>query len=139
MAYIYQFQVSNGLNPVSLWAWKWGHWKLSAKWTSIASVDADFSTDNAKQGLERGQNLLMLAVPANAHSPFAKGLDFDKLVISTFKSKSTTSTPERTTTYYHAKVVDTPILRDFSKGLFGNRSANFNEVLLTIDEGVNVS
>ena len=127
----YTFQVvrGNDFSPAELWAWKWGHWKLSPKWTSDASPDADFDTKNAKIGLEKAQNLLMLAVPKTAQSPFAKGVKpFDKVRIFTFEPGNSTGTPLRTTIYATAKVVDTPIPGHL-----------YNEVLLTIDGGVTVA
>lgn len=129
--YFYEFQVVRGnvFTPAELWAWKWGHWKLSAKWTSEGSPDADYNTKNTQAGLQWGQNLLMLAVPSTAQSPFAKGVDpFDKVRILTFENGNSTNTPLRTATYFTASVVDTPIPRH-----------KYTEVLLTIENNVSVA
>ncbi|HYE74651.1 MAG TPA: hypothetical protein VEF04_15030 [Blastocatellia bacterium] len=140
--YTYRFEVVDsdlGMKPAGeIWAWKWGAWKHSASWTSEKAVDADFNTDNAKKGLQRAGNLLMIAVPSNVMSPFAKNLDFDKVNIHTFKKDDSTGTPLRTASYFTAKVIDV-VPRDFRAIPNVGTKANYSEVLLKIDASVEVA
>lgn len=138
----YEFETEKGKTRLTgeLWAWKWGHWQLTPKWTSESTPDADFDTANAKKGFEGfGQSLLMLAIPSGVMTAFGKQAAFDKVTVSTFGKNDPPGTPpKRTAVYFTANVVDAPILKDFSKIPYAKSSANYLEVLLRIENGVEV-
>ncbi len=140
--YIYQFEVRDDdlkMRPSGqVWAWKWGGWKNSTAWTSEKTVDADYDTTNAKAGLQRAENLLMIAIPSGVLSPFGNGLTFDKVNIHTFEKDNATGTPLRTASYYGAKVLSI-IPKDFSTIPKVGKKANYSEVLLTIEASVEVA
>lgn len=140
--YYYRFEVVDSdlkMRPSGqVWAWKWGGWKNSTAWTSEKTVEADFDTTNAKSGLQRAENLLMIAVPYGVSSPFAVGHAFDKVNILTFKQADATGTPLRTASYYTAKVL-TIIPKDFRTLPKVGTKANYSEVLLTIEASVEVA
>lgn len=143
--YAYRFDVSNSDLKVSLsgaiWAWKWGDWKQSTSWTSEKTIDADFSTLNAREGLKRGGKMLMIAIPHHTSSPFKPKLEFEKVRVHTYKDLETlarTNTPMRTATYFNAEVL-TVDAKDFSRIPNVGKSANYTEVLLRIVDDVEVA
>ena len=140
--YSYRFEVADSdlkMRPSGqVWAWKWGGWKNSTAWTSEKTVDADYDTTNAKSGLQRAGNLLMIAVPYGVSSPFAEGLAFDKVNLLTFKKDDATGTPLRTASYFTVKV-QTIIPRDFRTLPNMGTKANYSEVLLMIEASVEVA
>lgn len=137
--YNYKFEVSqSNAQPRDFCAWKWGDWRQSTSWTSETAKDADFSTENARKGLEKAGNLLMLAVKSSTMSPFGKGIEFDKVRIYTRKTDAEdNSVPLRTAVYYHAKVVSvTP--KDAKTMPDCGTKEKYNEVLLKVGDGVEV-
>lgn len=119
-------------------AWKWGSWKYSPSWTSDKTVEADYSTENAANGLRKAGNVLMIAVHHANATPFTKDAAFGVLEIQTFENDNTSGTPLRTAAYHSALVIEKPIPRDFSALPHLGKRANYSEVLLKV-EGVNVT
>lgn len=136
---IYEYEIENRTNG-DLFAWKWGDWKHTARWTSDIAKSADDGDDLARSGLKSAKNVLLLAVPQLiVNSGLKEKTMFEIIRIVTFRVKDTGEKK-----FVRKAVYSDVYAHHFTpygdkKSRDGNaRRASYNEWMLEVRHGVDI-
>ena len=135
---VYEFEVDESFKG-DLYAWKWGGWDHTSKWTSDIAILADDDDTLARPGLARAKNILLLAIPHQVvNSGLRKHVTYRTIRILTFSIGASGKKLLR-------KAVYSNVYADGSlfKGEKESKDprvlrANYNEWNLTVKGGVDI-